>query len=121
MPYYWALAPDYDLTLLAARDDQAGPADAGRMAPAAGQRLLHRSAPAGIYQLDKDYFLRSDGPATPGYRDFRGSIETSGQFALTDKWIWGWDGIAADGPDLSSRTTGLPTYQRNTNSAATRR
>ncbi len=29
----------------------------------------------------------------PGYRDFRGSVETSGQFALTDKWVWGWDGV----------------------------
>jgi LPS-assembly protein len=27
----------------------------------------------------------------PGDRSFRGSIESSGQFNLTDKWIWGWD------------------------------
>ena len=29
---------------------------------------------------------------TPGYRDWRGSIETAGQFNLADKWVWGWDG-----------------------------
>ena len=29
---------------------------------------------------------------TPGYLDFRGSLETSGQFNLSDKWVWGWDG-----------------------------
>ena len=31
------------------------------------------------------------GEPTPGYRDWRGSVETSGQFNLTDKWVWGWD------------------------------
>jgi LPS-assembly protein len=36
--------------------------------------------------------LRSDGTSTPGYRDFRGGVETSGRFALNDKWTWGWDG-----------------------------
>ena len=50
-----------------------------------------RSAAAGIYQLDKDVFL-DNGVPTPGYRDFRGSVETSGQFNLSDKWVWGWDG-----------------------------
>jgi LPS-assembly protein len=48
---------------------------------------------AGIYQLDKDYFIRSDGSTTPGYRDFRGSLESSGLFALNNKWVWGWDGV----------------------------
>ena len=28
---------------------------------------------------------------TPGYLDWRGSVETSGQFNLSDKWVWGWD------------------------------
>src|SRR5262249_18854917 len=28
----------------------------------------------------------------PGYRDFRGSIESKGQFRITDKWVYGWDG-----------------------------
>ena len=35
----------------------------------------------GIFQLDKDVFLQN-GIATPGYRDLRGSVETSGQFNL---------------------------------------
>ena len=46
---------------------------------------------SGIFQLDKDVFLKNGVP-TPGYRDWRGSIETSGQFNLSDKWVWGWDG-----------------------------
>ena len=43
------------------------------------QRLMNGAysiRAAGIYQLDKDYFIRSDGTATPGYRDWRGSVES---------------------------------------------
>ncbi len=29
----------------------------------------------------------------PGDRNFRGSVESAGQFAITDKWVWGWDGV----------------------------
>ena len=29
----------------------------------------------------------------PGDRQFRGGIDTKGQFALNDKWVWGWDGV----------------------------
>src|SRR6202048_1149626 len=42
----------------------------------------------GIFQLDKTAF----SPGTPGYRDWRGSLESAGQFRLGDQWVWGWDG-----------------------------
>ena len=29
---------------------------------------------------------------SPGDRVFRGSIDTTGQFALNNNWVWGWDG-----------------------------
>jgi LPS-assembly protein len=81
------------------------------------QRLINGAysiRATGIYQLDKDVFLRDSGPSTPGYRDFRGSIESSGQFALTRKWVWGWDVIAP-----TDRTYfqdyGLTPYQRGIN------
>ena len=45
----------------------------------------------GIFQLDKNLFLNGGFP-TPGYRDWRGSVETSGQFNLSDQWVWGWNG-----------------------------
>ena len=48
----------------------------------------------GINQWDPSYFVHSDGTPTPGYRDFRGSFESSGQFNLSDKWGWGWDIVA---------------------------
>ena len=42
----------------------------------------------GINQLDPDAF-----GSGPGNRDFRGGVDTQGQFALNDKWVWGWDGV----------------------------
>ncbi|MGI8525106.1 MAG: LPS-assembly protein LptD [Pseudolabrys sp.] len=89
IPYYWALAPDYDMTFLPVITSKQGVLAQGEFR----QRLLNGAyaiRATGIYQLDKNYF----GPDTPGNRDFRGSIESTGQFALNDKWVWGWDGIA---------------------------
>ena len=48
---------------------------------------------AGIFQQDTDVFRRDDGTVTPGYRNFRGSVESTGQFALNQKWVWGWDAV----------------------------
>jgi LPS-assembly protein len=90
-PYYIALAPDYDLTLTPRFMTKQGVLLQGEFR----QRLINGSYDIrayGIRQLDKDEFLRQGGPATPGYRDFRGGLETSGRFALNDKWSWGWDG-----------------------------
>ncbi len=91
-PYYIALAPDYDFTFTPMITSKQGPLLSGEFR----QRLMNGSymiRGAGIFQLDKDYFVRNGGPATPGDRDFRGSLETSGQFALNRKWVWGWDGM----------------------------
>ena len=93
VPYYWALAPDYDATLAPMITTKQGPMLQGEFR----QRLINGAysiRAAGIYQLDKGYFTSATGENAPGYRDFRGSVESSGQFALTDKWVWGWDGIA---------------------------
>ena len=93
VPYYWALAPDYDATFSPMITTKQGPLLQGEFR----QRLLNGAysiRAAGIDQLDKNYFAPSSGNFAPGYRNFRGSVETAGQFALTDKWIWGWDGIA---------------------------
>ena len=42
----------------------------------------------GIDQLDPGAFA-----GQPGDRQFRGGVETKGQFALNDKWVWGLDGV----------------------------
>ena len=93
VPYYWALAPDYDATFSPMITTKQGVLLQGEFR----QRLINGAYSirgAGIEQLDKNYFASATGENAPGYRDFRGSIESTGQFALTDKWIWGWDGVA---------------------------
>lgn len=98
VPYYWALAPDYDATFAPMITTKQGPLLQGEFR----QRLINGAysiRAAGIYQLDKDYFIRSDGTTTPGYRDWRGSVESTGLFALNNNWVWGWDAAV-----LSDRT-----------------
>jgi LPS-assembly protein len=88
VPYYWALAPDYDVTFSPLITTRQGPLLQGEWR----QRLVNGSysiRAAGIFQLDRQQFVNAGD--IPGDRSFRGSIESSGQFNLSDKWIWGWD------------------------------
>jgi LPS-assembly protein len=92
IPYFLALAPNYDVTITPKITTLQGP----MMQAEWRHRLVNGSysiRAAGIFQLDKDVFLRDNGPPTPGYREFRGSVDSSGKFAITDKWTWGWDAI----------------------------
>jgi LPS-assembly protein len=101
-PFYWALAPNYDLTITPTMTSSQGPL----MQLEWRHRLMSGSyeiRAAGIWQLDKDKFA-GQGPADSfdsGFRDFRGSISTAGQFALTERWVWGWSGaLVTDKPFL---------------------
>jgi LPS-assembly protein len=88
-PYYWALAPDYDATITPMITSKQGPLVQAEWR----QRLMNGAYTirgTGIFQLDKQAFLNAGN--LPGYRDFRGSVESAGQFRLTDKWVYGWDG-----------------------------
>ena len=88
VPYYWALAPSYDVTLSPMITTRQGPLLQGEWR----QRLVNGSyniRAAGVFQLDRQQFVNAGD--IPGDRAFRGSIESSGQFNLSDKWIWGWD------------------------------
>jgi LPS-assembly protein len=92
IPYFWALAPNYDLTLTPSITTKQGPL----MQAEWRHRLLNGAyaiRAAGLRQFDKDEFVHSDGSPTPGYRDWRGAVETNGQFALNHRWIWGWNGL----------------------------
>ncbi|MCW5693386.1 MAG: LPS-assembly protein LptD [Pseudolabrys sp.] len=91
IPYYWALAPNYDLTLAPMMTTKQGLLMEGEFR----HRLINGAysiRAAGIHQNDPSYFQRSGNP-TPGYRDNRGSLETSGRFAINEKWAWGWDAL----------------------------
>ncbi len=111
VPYYWALAPDYDATFSPMITTKQGPLLQGEFR----QRLLNGAysiRAAGIYQLDRGYFTSpTPGVTAPGDRDFRGSLESSGQFAITDKWVWGWDSVLlTDKTFLQDYNPRLSTY-----------
>ncbi len=88
VPYYFALAPDYDATVTPRYTTKQGLLLQGEFR----QRLIN-----GAYEI-RGYGIRQDDPnqfnAEPGQREFRGGIDTKGQFALNDKWVWGWDAVA---------------------------
>jgi LPS-assembly protein len=88
VPFYWAIAPDYDMTISPRITTRQGVLFQAEFR----QRLINGSYQIrayGIDQLDPGAFA-----GQPGDRQFRGGIDTHGQFALNDKWVWGWDGIA---------------------------
>ena len=92
VPYYWVMAPDYDMTITPTITTKQGP----MLQAEFRQRTVNGAwmiRGAGIFQQDKDAFIRDNGTTTPGYRTFRGSLESSGMFALNQKWVWGWDGV----------------------------
>ncbi len=87
IPYYWSIAPDMDMTFSPRITTQQGVL----MQAEFRQRLINGSYQIrayGIDQLDPSAFA-----GQPGDRQFRGGVETKGQFALNDKWVWGWDGV----------------------------
>jgi LPS-assembly protein len=86
-PFYWAIAPDYDATFSPRFTSKQGVLAQAEFR----QRLINGSYQVrayGIDQLDPGAFA-----GQPGDRQFRGGIDTKGQFALNDKWVWGWDGV----------------------------
>src|SRR4051812_15277466 len=90
-PYFWALAPNYDVTLTPTLTSKQGLL----MQAEWRHRLINGSysiKAAGIFQADRQYFADKFGPGSPGDRVFRGSIDTTGQFSLNHNWVWGWDG-----------------------------
>jgi LPS-assembly protein len=101
-PFYWALAPNYDVTITPHITSRQGPL----MEVEWRHRLMsgaYTIRAAGIWQLDKDQFA-AQGPSddfNSGFKDFRGSIATTGQFKLTERWVWGWDAmLVTDRPFL---------------------
>jgi LPS-assembly protein len=87
IPYYWAIAPDMDATFTPRITSRQGVLLQGEFR----QRLqdgAYQVRAYGIDQLAPDAFV-----GQPGNRQFRGGVDTKGQFAINDKWVWGWDGV----------------------------
>ena len=96
-PYYFNLAPDYDLTLYPRFMTKQG----ALVEADWNQRLINGSysiRAAGIYQLDPSYFTGEYGPGTEAAHDFRGAVLTAGQFDITNQWVWGWTGVLVSDP-----------------------
>jgi LPS-assembly protein len=91
LPFFWNLAPNYDLTLTPtylSRQGFLGQAEWRH-------RLINGTyniRVSGIAPADKSAYLTA--PFGAGDKDFRGSFETAGKFYINDKWTYGWD-IAA--------------------------
>ena len=87
VPYYWALAPNYDLTVTPTVFSRQGLlADAEwRQRLANGQYSVEA---AGIYQLNPNAF----DAGSPSNRTLRAGVRTTGEFAINQDWTLGWDG-----------------------------
>jgi LPS-assembly protein len=92
VPYYWALAPNADITVSTMATTRQGELFQGEWR----HRLMdgaYSIKAAGIFQQDPGYFAARDGVNSPTAASFRGAVQTAGQFGLGDKWVWGWTGI----------------------------
>ncbi len=93
LPYYWAIAPNMDVTFsptYLARQGFLGQLEF-RHRLSNGQYAVHM---AGISQTDPGAF-----GLAPGNRTLRGAINTTGQINLSRDWTFGWNGTL-----LSDRT-----------------
>ncbi|MGV7213534.1 LPS-assembly protein LptD [Bradyrhizobium sp. UFLA05-112] len=87
IPFYWAIAPDMDATFSPRVTSKQGVLFQAEFR----QRLIDGAYQIRVYGIDQ--LNPSNFAGQPGDRQFRGGVETKGQFALNDKWVWGWDGV----------------------------
>jgi LPS-assembly protein len=88
IPYYWALAPNYDLTIT--------PTGFSRQGPFLSAQFRHRLENGG-YSINLEGTHVGDpsafATAPYGARDkrWRGAVQSNGEFYLNDQWRFGWD------------------------------
>lgn len=86
-PFFWAIAPNMDLTLTPTAYLQQGFLAQAEFRHRVGNGTYTLQG-AGIRQLDPDEFTSDNGP---GDRDWRGAFRTTGDFDITERWKFGWD------------------------------
>jgi LPS-assembly protein len=88
VPYFWAMAPHYDMTITPTVLSRQG-----LMGEVEWRHRLVNGAysirATGIFQADPDAFKAA--PLGAGNQNFRGSIETKGEFHINERWRFGWD------------------------------
>ena len=88
VPYFWNMAPNYDLTLsptVLSKQGVLGQAEFRH-------RLINGAYDirvAGLYEADPSAFTAA--PYGPGDRQWRGSIESTGKFYINQNWKYGWE------------------------------
>ncbi|HEY8566468.1 MAG TPA: LPS-assembly protein LptD [Beijerinckiaceae bacterium] len=88
IPFFWELAPNYDLTFRPTYLSRQGFLGLVEWR----HRLLNGSyniRAAGIFQEESTAFLPS--PLGAGDRERRGSLESTGLFYINERWKFGWD------------------------------
>ncbi len=89
VPIYWALAPNYDLTVTPTYLSRQGLLGSLEWRHRVLDGSYHIRA-SGIFQQDPDAFRGP--PFGPGNEKFRGSVESQGNFNINQQWRTGWDG-----------------------------
>ena len=108
-PYFWAVAPDKDLTFSPMWTTQQGV-----LADLEWRQRLK----SGIYSV-RGYGIREldPGDTSAGDGPWRGALRTRGSFTINDAWSWGWDGTLVsdrsflDDYDLDDRDMAVNTVQ----------
>ncbi len=88
-PFFWNLAPNYDVTFSPTILSRQGLL----MQAQWRQRMMNGSYSiqlAGIFQNDPEAFVNNGEPLS-GDRDLRGAARTQGAFSLSKNWSFGWD------------------------------
>jgi LPS-assembly protein len=84
-PYFWAIAPDKDVTVR--------PMLTTRQGPVADVEYRQRTQ-TGLFKV-RGYGAYELSPSRSAEKDrVRAGLKTSGDFALNEDWNWGWNGTA---------------------------
>ena len=102
-PFFWAIAPDKDLTFR--------PMITTRQGPVADAEYRQRTKSGLFYVRGRGVYELSPKRTTEVDR-WRGALTTAGDFALNPDWNWGWNGT------LASDRTFLDDYDYDSRSIA---
>ncbi len=87
-PYFFNLAPNYDLTF--------APLITTKQGPLFDFDFRYKASDSGSFNIRPTFIWQADPPAAPpGNETFRGSIASTGDFAINNEWSYGWDVIAS--------------------------
>lgn len=96
IPYFWELAPNYDITFR--------PLLTSNQGPFARAVWRHRTE-TGEYKIDGGgiYQFSPDELNPPGDSRLRGFVRTRGDFQINNNWTWGWDATAVSDDTVMRR------------------